>query len=208
MRKKSQDPEQEKIEIEMHDNRHDNRHEERNENRDRDNEKVRHGVVHQGFISNQDISGTLKRLKNINPNIEEWADIFDVYDSDKNGWVSTSDVPDILKSLNLKINDVEVGQLIKENDKYHTGYMTKKEFLEIFACYGENYNNVDHIDIIDSFKIFDEMCNGNIGNQDMIDILTKHGEKLSVDDAVDLLTELNYDGSMSYLSFVKNNPII
>ena len=117
MRKKSQDPEQEKIEIEMHDNRHDNRHEERNENRDRDNEKVRHGVVHQGFISNQDISGTLKRLKNINPNIEEWADIFDVYDSDKNGWVSTSDVPDILKSLNLKINDVEVGQLIKENDK-------------------------------------------------------------------------------------------
>ena len=138
---------------------------------------------------NDDIITTINRLKTINQNIEEWADIFDVFDIDKKGWISTTndDIHDLLKYLNIKINEIEVEQLIKENDKYHSGYMTKTEFLEIFSGFGENYDRSDiNNELFQAFKIFDdEDTAGLVSNSELIEILTKSGDKIRIIQAID-----------------------
>ena len=93
--------------------------------------------------------------------------------------------------------------MINEVDKDGSGKIEFKEFLDLFTQKMKDPDSEE--DLIEAFKIFDKDGNGVISANELRHVMTTLGEKLSQEEADEMIKEADIDGDghINYQEFVK-----
>jgi calmodulin len=133
----------------------------------------------------------------------ECMEIFDLFDKDKDGAISDHELGDALRALGGNPNPKEIEEMINAIDKNDTGKVEFKEFIELFAKKFNPHN--DEVILHEVFKKIDKDGNGVISAQELLQMMTTWGEKLTEQEALEIIKEADtdQDGSINYKEFVK-----
>ncbi len=135
--------------------------------------------------------------------ISESKQVFDLFDKDKSGSISISELERLFKALGANPTKDEMKVIMQEADKNKSGFIDFEEFLGLLATRTRKLTKEE--ELLEAFKIFDKNNDGFISAQELRDVLTTFGEKLSEEDADIFIKEadVNKDGKLNYNEFVK-----
>lgn len=128
--------------------------------------------------------------------------VFDMYDSDKNGTIETSELQSLLTALGRKTSKADINTFLELVDTDKSGTISKKEFMaameEIYSVPQDKVNEV-----VEAFTIFDKDHDGKITLDEMKNILLKYGKDFNEEEVEEIfrLIDTNNDGSLSYAEF-------
>ena len=135
--------------------------------------------------------------------ITECREVFDLFDKDKDGSITTKELGDVMRALGANPTNTELQEMISEVDKDNSGKIEFNEFLDLFARKMKDPDTEE--DLIEAFKIFDKDGSGNISASELRHVMTTLGEKLTEEEADEMIREAdtNGDGYIDYVEFVK-----
>jgi len=135
--------------------------------------------------------------------ITECREVFDLFDKDKDGSITTKELGDVMRALGANPTNTELQEMIAEVDKDNSGKIEFNEFLDLFVRKMKDPDTEE--DLIEAFKIFDKDGSGNISAQELRHVMTTLGEKLTEEEADEMIREAdtNGDGYIDYVEFVK-----
>ena len=135
--------------------------------------------------------------------INEFKEAFEIFDKDKDGYITTKELGDIMKNLGQTPSEAELQDMINEVDIDGNGTIDFKEFLGLMAR--KMRDNDSEEELIEAFKVFDRDGNGLISNVELQHVMTSLGENVSMDEVDEMIKEadLDGDGYINYEEFVK-----
>jgi len=132
--------------------------------------------------------------------------LFELYDEDKNGSISSSELGNMMRSMGLFPTDDEVEELRKFMDGDGSGKIELNELVKNMAFQIQLRREVCPVDDFEeAFKVFDVDGNGTISCAEFRRILTELGQmKLTTDEVDDLISMVDVDGDnlLNYSEFV------
>ena len=134
--------------------------------------------------------------------ISEFKEAFEIFDKDRDGYITTKELGDIMKNLGQSPSEAELQDMINEVDIDGNGTIDFKEFLGLMARKMKESDNEE--EIIEAFKVFDRDGNGLISSDELLHVLNSLGEKLTIEEVDDLIkdADLDRDGYINYEEFV------
>ena len=135
--------------------------------------------------------------------INEFKEAFEIFDKDKDGYITTKELGDIMKNLGQTPSEAELQDMINEVDIDGDGTIDFKEFLGLMAR--KMRDNDSEEELIEAFKVFDRDGNGLISNVELQHVMTSLGENVTMDEVDEMIKEadLDGDGYINYEEFVK-----
>ena len=133
----------------------------------------------------------------------ECKEIFDLFDKNGDGSISSTELDNLLRALGAKPTPEEIQEMINEVDKDNSGRIEFNEFLEL---YSRKMNEPEtEEDLIEAFRIFDRDGNGLITRDELRHVMTTLGEKLTEEEADEMLrqADINQDGYINIEEFIK-----
>ena len=125
---------------------------------------------------------------------EECKLVFDLYDVNKKGIISTDIVETLCKNLGAYVPSDDIKEF-KEN-YFDEGVVNFEKFLVFFA---EHYlKKIDKQQLINAFQFLDKGKTGSISTKELKHWLMVVGDKLTEKEADDLLKEFDKGGSIDY----------
>jgi calmodulin len=130
-------------------------------------------------------------------------EIFEIFDKDGDGKISTKEVNSMLISLGREPTKQEIEDLIQQLDKDDTGTIDFEEFSDYMQS---NYQleETKLEDVIEAFKVFDINEDGKISKEEFKTILMKFDGDFTESD-VDMIfneVEIDKNGYLTYAEFV------
>jgi len=122
----------------------------------------------------------------------ECKEVFDLSDVDKVGTISTTNLGDVMRALGANPSEAELLEMIQEVDPNKTKKIDFAQFLELFDKRMKDPDTEE--DLLESFKIFDKEGNGIISVQELKHLVSHFGEKLTEEEADELIREADIDG--------------
>ena len=147
----------------------------------------------------------LLRMPTINNSLlKDLKDMFDLFDKDRDGKITTREVKSLLISLGREPSQEEIDNLIKDTDKDDNGVIDVLEFTEYMQA---NYQMEDEKldEIVSAFKLFDIDGEGKISLEEFKTILMNFGGEFKESDVEFIFNEidLDHDGKLAYAEFVE-----
>ena len=135
--------------------------------------------------------------------ISELNEAFKIFDKDKDGYITTKELGDIMKALGQNPSEAELQNLINEVDLEGNGTIDFKEFAGLMARKMKEPENEE--EIIEAFKVFDKDGNGLISSDELLHVMVSLGDNSTIEEVEDLIKEadLDKDGYINYAEFVK-----
>ena len=135
---------------------------------------------------------------------KEYKNIFDMYDSNKDGNVNSLELANILKSININISDEEIKEIMTEIDLEGNGQINYEEFISILNRREKDVDNEE--ELLKAFKVFDKEGNGLININELKHIMLTVGNNLSENEINDMLAEADtdMDGYINYEEFIRS----
>lgn len=135
--------------------------------------------------------------------IQEFKEAFNLYDKDGDGTITILELGTVMRSLGQNPSEAELQDLLNEVDNDGNCVIDFLEFLEMMAKKGNHTNSED--ELIEAFKVFDKDGNGFITSKELKHVMTNLGEKLTIEEAEEMINEadLDGDGQINYEEFVK-----
>ena len=135
--------------------------------------------------------------------INEFKEAFEIFDKDKDGYITTKELGDIMKNLGQTPSEAELQDMINEVDIDGNGTIDFKEFLGLMAR--KMRDNDSEEELIEAFKVFDRDGNRLISNVELQHVMTSLGENVTMDEVDEMIKEadLDGDGYINYEEFVK-----
>ncbi len=135
--------------------------------------------------------------------INEFKEAFEIFDKDKDGYITTKELGDIMKNLGQTPSEAELQDMINEVDIDGNGTIDFKEFLGLMAR--KMRDNDSEEELIEAFKVFDRDGNGLISNVELQHVMTSLGENVTMDEVDEMIKEadLDGDGYINYEEIVK-----
>ena len=125
---------------------------------------------------------------------EECKLIFDLYDTNKKGVISTDIVEKLCKNLGAYVPSDDIKDF-KEN-YFEEGVVNFEKFLAFFA---EHYvKKIDRQQLINAFQFLDKDKSGKINYKELKHWLMVVGDKLTEKEADDLLKNFDNKGIIDY----------
>lgn len=121
-------------------------------------------------------------------------EVFNIFDKDGDGTVSSSELQDVMNALGHQISEVEAIELVGILDKDGDGTLD----LEEFAAYMAGVMNEDESDdswIETIFEMFDQDKSGSISREEFGQILSTLGAQLTHEDIEAIINEIDEDES-------------
>ncbi len=148
-------------------------------------------------------------MKNLNEptlsedKIIEFKEAFEIFDKDKDGYITTKELGDIMKNLGQTPSEAELQDMINEVDIDGNGTIDFKEFLGLMARKMRDADTEE--ELIEAFKVFDRDGNGLISGNELQHVMTSLGENISQDEVEEMIKEadLDGDGYINYEEFVR-----
>ena len=135
--------------------------------------------------------------------IAEFKEAFSLFDKNGDGTIATKDLGTVMRSLGANPTEAELHDMINEIDADGNGTVDFPEFLTLMARKMKDVDSEE--EIIEAFKVFDKDGNGFISAAELRHIMTNLGEKLTDEEADEMIREADVDGDgmINYVEFVK-----
>ncbi|KAJ9468796.1 Calmodulin [Diplonema papillatum] len=126
--------------------------------------------------------------------VQEYKNVFDMFDSDKSGAISITELSSALKSLGLMPSEWDLAKMMHEVDTDGTGQIEFDEFLALVSKRVTEPDLVDQLKRI--FKKFDSDNDGFLNAQDLVYALeTYAGTPMTVEEAKEMMHDVDPDGN-------------
>ena len=142
---------------------------------------------------------------NITSNKEkEFKNIFDKYDSNKDGNVNSDELANILKAININVSDEEIKEIIEEIELEGNNEINFENFVSIVNRREKDVDTEE--EVLNALKFFDKEGNGLININDLKHIMINVSKNLSEAEIDDMLKEadLDMDGFINYEEFIRS----
>ena len=135
---------------------------------------------------------------------QEIKSIFEKYDSNKDGFVNSSELANIIKSINTDVSDEELLELLQEVELEVNGEINFEKFVSIVNR--REYDVDTEEELLNAFKIFDKEGNGLINLNELKNIMLKVGKNLSESEIDEMLrdADIDMDGFINYEEFIRS----
>jgi calmodulin len=124
--------------------------------------------------------------------VAEYQDAFSALDTDHDGFIASSQLGQILRSIGENPTDAEVQDMINEIDFDGNGSIEFPEFLRMMAKKVSDLYAED--EIREAFQFFDRDGNGFITRHELKSVMMNLGEKLTDQECDQLVEEADLDG--------------
>ncbi|KXN66162.1 calmodulin [Conidiobolus coronatus NRRL 28638] len=135
--------------------------------------------------------------------VTEFKEAFSLFDKDGDGMITAKELGTVMRSLGQNPTEAELHDMINDVDADGSGTVDFPEFLTLMA---RNMKNADsEEEIREAFKVFDKDGNGYISAAELRHVMTNLGEKLTDEEADEMIREADVDGDgqINYDEFVK-----
>lgn len=126
----------------------------------------------------------------LQPNANEMKQVFDKFDSNKDGKISQQEYKATMKALGMGDSIHEVPNIFKVVDLDGDGFISFKEFMEAQNKGG----GVRTMDIQSAFRTFDRNGDGKISAEEVKEMLGRLGERCSIEDCRRMVRAVDNDG--------------
>ena len=135
--------------------------------------------------------------------ITEFKEAFEIFDKDKDGYITTKELGDIMTNLGQTPSEAELQDMINEVDIDGNGTIDFKEFLGLMARKMRDADTEE--ELIEAFKVFDRDGDGLISGNELQHVMNSLGENISQDEVEEMIKEadLDGDGYINYEEFVR-----
>ncbi|CAM4934006.1 unnamed protein product [Rotaria socialis] len=133
--------------------------------------------------------------------VQELRDAFNLFDRDKSGTISSSELHQILSALNFKPTDSLVRKVMKEMDIDGNGTIEFNEFAKVMGrIYERKFTNDE---MHRAFKCFDADDSGYITRDELREVLHQMNQNVSEERIADALSQIDtdHDGKISFEEF-------
>ncbi|KAG5062998.1 hypothetical protein JHK85_004181 [Glycine max] len=124
------------------------------------------------------------------PKADEMKQVFDKFDSNKDGKISQQEYKATMKALGMGDSVHEVPNIFRVVDLNGDGFINFKEFMEAQSKGG----GVRMMDIQSAFRTFDKNGDGRISAEEVKEMLGKLGERCSIEDSRRMVRAVDTDG--------------
>ncbi|CAF3428800.1 unnamed protein product [Rotaria socialis] len=134
---------------------------------------------------------------------QELQDAFNIFDSDKSGQISEKELGNVLKALNIKLNDSQLKTLVLAMDTDKSGQIGFEEFCRVMS--ESFFKKHSEQELRAAFRQFDQDNSGYIQAGELESIMAKMGKRFKKSEIDALLQSLDKDGDakISFDEFVK-----
>ena len=135
--------------------------------------------------------------------IIEFNEAFEIFDKNKDGLISFTELIEIMKYLGQTIRDDEITKIQEEIDIEGKNRIDFKDFLSYMIRKLTDTNQEP--DLYEGFKIFDRDKNGLIDSHELFEVLISLGIDVKEDEVEEMVKESDMDGDgyINYDEFVK-----
>ena len=136
--------------------------------------------------------------------IAEYKEAFDMFDKNKKGTISDTDITKIMKNFGYPMKKSEAQKLVAEIDNNGDGELDFEEFVTLMQKSIQYIDETDEDLVLRAFKSFDKDHDGKITNYEFRYILSQLGDMFT-DEEVDTLfkeCDLDNDGILVYQDFI------
>jgi calmodulin len=135
--------------------------------------------------------------------ISEFREAFEMFDKDKDGYITIKELGEIMKNLGHGPTEQEVNDMVNEVDVDGNGNIDFKEFIGLIARKLRDVDNDD--ELIESFKLIDRDGTGKISGPELKFLISTLGETISDEEIDEMIREadLDGDGEINYEEFSK-----
>jgi len=128
--------------------------------------------------------------------IEQFRKYFNMFDKEKKGFIHTSQVGQILRTMGQAFEDRDLKQLIKEFDSDGSGQIEFEEFAALVARFvvEEDSTGMEE-ELREAFRLYDKEGNGYINVSDLRNILRQLDDNISEDELDEMIADIDTDGS-------------
>ena len=135
--------------------------------------------------------------------IAEFREAFLVFDKDGDGTITTKELGIVMRSLGQNPTESELEDMIADVDTDGNGTIDFPEFLTMMARKMKDTDAEEEIK--EAFRVFDKDGNGYISAEELRNVMTNLGEKLTDEEVDEMIREADFDGDgqINYEEFVK-----
>eukprot|EP01126_Amoeba_proteus_P050155 TRINITY_DN5904_c0_g1_i2.p1 TRINITY_DN5904_c0_g1~~TRINITY_DN5904_c0_g1_i2.p1 ORF type:complete len:149 (-),score=40.92 TRINITY_DN5904_c0_g1_i2:131-577(-) len=132
---------------------------------------------------------------------EELREAFYMFDKNRDGSISVTELSHVLKNLNQAASDAEINEMIRQVDKDGDGEIDFEEFVSMMA----NAKCSTDEEMRQAFAVFDADGNGSIDKKELHSVLEQLGEDVDEEQLNEMMkaADINNDGTIDYNEFVK-----
>ncbi|KMZ74090.1 Calmodulin [Zostera marina] len=136
--------------------------------------------------------------------ISDFKEAFSLFDQDSDGCITTNELGTVMRSLGQNPTEAELRDIIAEVDAGGKGMIDFPEFLNLMARKKMKETDSEE-ELKRAFEVFDKENKGFITAVNLRHIMTNLGEKLTVEEADDMIREADTDndGKINYEDFIK-----
>ena len=133
----------------------------------------------------------------------EYQRAFQLFDEDRDGHLDSNELKLLLKSIGQNLTKEELQDVIKGVDENQNNLIEFKEFLELMSKLGRDLTIENELN--EAFRIFDTDSHGKLTGADLKMMMTKHGDKISEQEADMILreAEIGLDQEIDYQELIK-----
>ena len=126
-----------------------------------------------------------------------------MFDQDFSGYITAKELGTVMKSLGGNPTEEELTEMIREVDADGNGTVDFPEFLSMMARTVED--DETHKEVEEAFNLFDGDGDSLISAAELQHVMTNLGEKLTYDEADDLIrsADVDGDGAVNLAEFYK-----
>jgi calmodulin len=135
--------------------------------------------------------------------IAEFKEAFEIFDKNKDGFITIKELGEIMKNLGQSPTDAELTDMINEVDVDGNGNIDFKEFICLMARKMRDTDTEE--ELIEAFKVFDRDGNGLISGTELKHVMVSLGEKITDEEVDEMVKEADIDGDgyINYEEFVR-----
>ena len=116
--------------------------------------------------------------------IQQYRKAFSVYEKEDEGKISKKDLGIVMRSLGQNPTEAELQDMINEVDADRKGTIEFHEFLSMMERKKDYIESED--EVLAAFRVFDGDCTGYVSADELREVLTSLGEKLTKEEVDEL----------------------
>lgn len=135
--------------------------------------------------------------------IKDFREAFEIFDKDKDGYITAKELIQVMKSLNQDPSEQEINEMIKQVDLDNNGRIDFNEFAELMTKRSKETDIEE--EVINAFRVLDKQGQGTISTVELRHLMVTLGDKLTEEEVEEMLREADFDGNgiINYEEFVR-----